>query len=119
MNTLETGDGRTRVCLAWQQWGGDLHVHIGGGEHHLGAVALVGRQPDGETCEGVLGVPPHKEAELALNAAKTLHAALGVSVCVTAGIHLDRITPAETAGVLRNVDHGVERLAALLRQRPA
>ena len=43
-------------------------------------------------------------------AAAALHQAVGVNVCVTAGIHLDDITPDEIAAVLRTVDEGVARL---------
>jgi len=113
--TLTAGNGRTRLLLNWQRRGRDLHVHIGGGDEHVGAVALVGRQADGEVFEGVLHLPPHKETELALDAARKLHAATGVSVCVTAGVHLETITPAEIATVLRNADRAVARLAVLLR----
>jgi len=115
VNELETGTGRTRVCLTWKRWGDDLHVHVGGGEHHIGVVALAGRQPDGETYASVLCAPPHREGQLALNAAKTLHAATDATVCVTAGVHLDAITRGEIAAVLRNVEQGVERLARMLR----
>jgi hypothetical protein len=114
VNTLNTGSGRTRVRVTWRRWGNDLHVHIGGGADHVGAVALVGQQPDGETYASVLRVPPHKEGQLAMNAAQTLHAATGATVCVTAGVHLDGITPAEIAAVLRNAEEGVGRLARRL-----
>ncbi len=114
MKTLQVGSGRTRVCLTWRRWGNDLHVHVGGGAHHIGAVAFVGRQPDGKTCASVLRISPHKEDQLAMNAAKALHAAIDGNVCVTAGVHLDAITRAEIAAVLRNAEKGVERLARRL-----
>jgi hypothetical protein len=115
VDTLEIGSGRTRVHLTWKRWGSDLHVHVGGGAQHIGAVALVGRQPDGETYASVLAVPPHKEDQLALDAAKTLHTTTGANVCVTAGIHLDAISDAEIARLLRNVEKGVAHLAGLLQ----
>lgn len=115
MDTLEIGTGRMRVCLTWQRWGKDLHVHIAGGRHHVGAVALVGWQPDGELYSGVLHLPPHKEGQLAGEAARSLHGALGGNICVTAGIHLDEITPAEVEGVLENVRAGVGLLARRLQ----
>jgi hypothetical protein len=89
-------------------------VHVGGGAHHIGAVALAGRQPDGETYVSVLRVPPHKEDQLAMNAARALHAATGATVCVTAGVHLGGITAAEITAILRNVREGVERLTRRL-----
>lgn len=102
--------------LTWQHRGDDLHVHIGGGTDHIGVVALAGRQGDGQTRVEVLRVPPHKEDRLARAAAETLHAAIGVNVCVTAGIHLDNITSAEIAEVTENVKAGIERLADMLRK---
>lgn len=117
MHRLEAGSGRTRVWLTWRVWGSDLHVHIGGGSQHIGAVALVGRQPDGERYEGVLHVPPHREDQITLQAAQALHAATGVNICVTAGIHLDGITPGEIKAVRQNVRDGTADLAATLRTR--
>lgn len=110
MNEFEVGSGRTRLLFAWRRWGPDLHVHIAGGDHHIGAASLVGRQPDGRTYEGTFAVPPHKEDTVVARAAAALHQATGVNVSVTAGIHLDDITPDEIAAVLRTVDEGVARL---------
>jgi hypothetical protein len=114
MNTLETGHGRTRLSFTWQRWGNGLHVHIAGGDHHIGAAALVGKTPSGDTCTGVLVVPPHKEDQMVLRAAHALHDAVGVTVCVTGGVHLDNITWDEISVVLRNADEGVRQLVELL-----
>jgi hypothetical protein len=62
----------------------------------------------------VLCVPPHKEDQLALRAARKLHAALGVTVCVSAGIHVERVSSDEIATVLENVDQGIARLEQIL-----
>lgn len=115
MKSLETGSGRTRIRLSWQRHGGDLYVHIGGGDDHIGAAALVGRHAGGEASGGVLCIRPHKEDRLVLDAARTLHAAFGAAVCVTAGIHLDDIRPEEIDAVLQNVEKGVALLAAKLQ----
>ena len=115
MSQLEVGTGRTRVRLTWRHRGKDLHVHIGGGEDHIGAVALAGRAVDGEAYARTLRIPPHKEGPLALAAARKLHAATGVRVCVTAGIHLDGITRAEIAEVARNARAGIQQLVGMLR----
>jgi len=115
MNTLETGSGRTRVRLTWQRWGDDLHVHIGGGRDHIGAVALVGRDRSGETCARVLAVPPHKEDQMVLQAARRLHAAVGANVCVTGGVHVENITPDEIALIPLNAEEGIEQLVRMIR----
>jgi hypothetical protein len=115
MNMLETGSGRTRLRLAWQRWGSDLHVHIGGGQDHIGAAALVGRDPSGEAYARVLAVPPHKEGEPVLRAAQRLHAAIGGNVCVTGGVHLEKITRDEVARILRNTEEGIEQLVRMIQ----
>lgn len=115
---LEIGSGRTCVRVVWRRWGSDLHVHIGGGAEHIGAAALVGVGPDGHRWEGVLRLPPHREDQLAREAAQALHAATGRTVCVTAGIHLERITPAEIRQIVQNVRTAAARLAATLRACP-
>jgi hypothetical protein len=112
----EIGSGRTLVRVTWQRWGADLHVHIGGGDEHIGAAALVGQADDGKPYAETLRIPPHQEDRLALAAAWRLHAAIGTNVCVTAGIHLDAITPAEIGDVTRNIEAGVERLAGELQK---
>ena len=84
-----------------------MYVHIGGGVDHIGAVALAGTRPDGAAYAEVLCVPPHKEGEPALAAARTIQRALGVNVCVTAGFHLDDITRDEIAEVLQNMNRAV------------
>jgi len=119
VNTLETGSGRTRIRLVWQYRGRDLHVHISGGADHVGAVALAGSGPDGAALAGVLWLPPHREDELALATARRLHAAGGVTVCVTAGIHVEALTPKELARVLENVERAVAALARRLEGDPA
>lgn len=115
MGELETGVGRTRLRFQWHRRGEDLQVHIAGGTDHIGAVALVGRQPDGKPLDASLHLPPHREQDLALAAARTLHAATGRTVCVTAGIHLDNISSEEISQVLRTVDEGISQVLAALK----
>jgi len=116
MNTFETGRGRTRLTFTWQYWGDDLHVHIAGGRHHIGAVALAGRDPSGQAYLHALAVPPHKEDQMVLRAARALHEALGVTVCVTGGVHLGDITWEEISTVLQNADEGVGHLLRTLEK---
>lgn len=115
MQEFETGTGRTLVRLGWRRWGTDLYVHIGGGAAHVGAAALAGRTGDGESYARMLRIAPHKEGGLALAAAEKLHAATGGNVCVTAGIHVESITPSEIRDVTRNAELAVEHLAGELR----
>jgi hypothetical protein len=117
MEQFEAGTGRTRVRLSWWRWGNDLYVHIGGGAAHVGAAALAGRTSEGESYARMLCIAPHKEGDLALAAAEKLHAATGGNVCVTAGVHVESITPAEIRDVTRNAELAAEHLAGELRAR--
>ena len=114
MCRLESGSGRTRIELSWEWCGDDLRVHIGGRGNHLGAVALVGRDPAGRVCSSVQRIPPHREDEIALRAAELLHGGTGRTTCVTAGIHLDKITPDEIEEVGRNALAAARLLAQRL-----
>jgi len=115
MHSFEIGEGRTRLTVAWTRWGRDLQVHIGGGEHHIGAVALAGCTPEGQIQRHMVRIPPHKEGPVVEQAARTLHEATGVNVCVSSGIHLDDISRGEIDTVLRTAEEGVARLARMLR----
>lgn len=115
MNKLTAGSGRAQLTFTWEHRGRDLSVHVGGGADHIGAVAMAGFGPDGRPFQGALCLPPHREDELALRAARTLRDALGSTVCVSAGVHLDDITREEIADVLRAADEGVRRLIERLR----
>jgi hypothetical protein len=118
METFEIGTGRTRLTVAWQFWGPDLHVHIGGGDHHIGAVALVGTTPAGRVHREVARVPPHKEDRIVDAAAVALHKETGGNVCVTAGVHVDSISKEEIDSVLQTAQAGVDRLIHSLRGGP-
>ncbi len=115
MKSFEIGTGRTRLTIAWERWGKDLHVHIGGGEHHIGAVALVGCSPDGKNHRHVGDIPPHKEAKIVERAARVLHMETGGNICVTAGIHIEEACKAEIETILRTVDEGIARIVQSLR----
>lgn len=117
MDAFEIGEGRTRLSVAWTRWGRDLHVHIGGGAHHIGAVALFGRTPDGQAQRHVVCIPPHKEGPVVERAARALHEATGVNVCVSSGIHLDAISREEIDAVMRTAEEGVARLVRTLCPR--
>jgi hypothetical protein len=116
MKKFTAGSGRAQLTFTWEPHGQDWSIHIGGGAHHLGAVAMAGRGPDGRLFQGALCLPPHREDDLALRAARTLHNALGSTVCVSAGVHLDDISQEEIAEVLRVADEGVQRLISQLRE---
>jgi hypothetical protein len=118
MDSFEIGTGRTRLTVAWQFWGPDLHVHIGGGDHHIGAVALIGTTPAGHVHRQVARVPPHQEDRIVDAAAVALHTNTGGNVCVTAGVHVQDISKEEIETILQTADAGVDRLVRSLRSAP-
>lgn len=115
---LDVGRGRTAVWLVLTPQGRDLVLRIGGGDAHVGAVAVVSPAGGtaGEPCDVLTVVPGHKEGPLARLAARRLAAAAGRTCVCAAGIHLDAITPAEIAAVVANAERGVEMLAAALEE---
>jgi hypothetical protein len=115
MESFDVGAGRTKLTIAYHRWGKDLHVHIGGGEHHIGAVALAGRTPSGQTHLEVVGIPPHKEDRIVEQAARTLQQATGHNVCVTAGIHVPNISKEEIEQILRTAAAGVAHVISTVQ----
>ncbi len=107
---LELGTGRTRVRLDLVAQGRDLVLHLGGGEAHVGAVAVAA--PGGPVLLTV--VPGHKEGPLAEQAAAALSEAGGCTCAVVAGIHQDDATAEEIAAIVGNVNEGVALLARAL-----
>ncbi len=80
--------------------GEDLCVLFSGGDQpHIGAAALgawtssVTNPDKKQATASLLTVPGHKEGPLALSAAEILTKALGKTVAVTVGIHIEDITP--------------------------
>ncbi len=115
MKSFEIGTGRTQLTIAWKRWGKDIYVHIGAGVHHIGAVALVGCCPDGNTHWHIGDIPPHKEATIVERAAQVLHTETGRNVCATAGIHIEDACKAEVETILRIADEGIAQLVQSLR----
>ena len=121
--SLTLRQGRVQVELAWIQAGRDLSVTLCGGDvPHIGAVAVSQPRPShaeaGVTSAStsVITVHGHKEDDLARAAAARLASALGVTVCVACGIHMDAIRPEEIIQVREMAGELVERLVERLSQ---
>ncbi len=112
VNAFHIGDGRTQVTFSWQMHGADLRVHIAGGADHIGAAALAAPTVSVQAA----GVPPHREEEIVRVVASRLAEQLRVAVCVTAGIHVDRITREEIQTIRAVCDTGADRLVRILRE---
>ena len=115
MKSFDIGTGRTQLTISWKRWGKDLYVHIGGGDHHIGAVAFVGCSPDGNSHQHVGNIPPHQEARIVERAAHVLHTEIGGNICATAGIHIENACKAEIETILRTADDGIACLVQSLR----
>lgn len=117
-----SGEGRLRVEAVAVVAGRDLVVTIfGGSGPHVGAVALAQARPSltgsGETSatSSVLTLLGHKDDVVAREAADKLAAALGCTVVVTAGLHVDQAGEAEIATLATAAGECVEELLAQLK----
>ena len=99
------GHGRTRVCLDARQVGEDILVYLYNENIHLGAVAVAEFDHKAQRAStSVITVLGHKDDAVAQQAAHSISKHLKKTVCVVAGIHIDRITTLEISEVLRNAE---------------
>jgi hypothetical protein len=91
--------GRIALESRVVRMGRDVQCLLGGGDAHIGTVALAWSDGDADEQSRLLGLPGHREDEIALRMARTLARTLGCAVCVSAGIHFDAITREEIAVV--------------------
>lgn len=116
---FSAGAGRRRV------WGnalfsvGGLSVNLLGGDApHIGAVAValprasLVRRGRRSATTSVLAIVGHKDDAVARSMADALARHLGVTVVVTAGIHIARARPADIAAVLRNARAATKAILA-------
>lgn len=98
--TFSRALGRLKITATLFGLGPDLVIFLGGGDQHLGAVALAATQ----ATMGCLQIPGHRESDPATRMASAIAAACGRNVAVCAGIHYDGITSAEISQVLAICD---------------
>jgi gallate decarboxylase subunit D len=120
------GGGRHRVEASALRCGNDLVVAVRGGTlHHIGATAMAVPRPSladpslSSASASVLCVAGHKEDELARGVALRLATALGCTVTVVAGLHVDNANAGDIRLLLENCDYAIERLTERLRQMAA
>jgi hypothetical protein len=117
--SFATGAGRHRV------WGTALFSHdglsvnvLGGTVPHLGAVAVglprpsLARPGRRSATTSVIALVGHKDDELARSVATELARHLGITVVVTAGVHLRRAGSSDIAAVIRNAGDAVKAILA-------
>ncbi|WP_165065049.1 hypothetical protein [Desulfovibrio sp. ZJ200] len=95
--------GRLTLTLRLCRMGRDWQAVLTGGEAHLGGTALAVPEAAPSSPAGAAGVTVrvlsrdtrHKDHELAAFLARALAAQLACAVCVSAGVHYDRISKEE------------------------
>lgn len=125
---------RFRLQATIVPMGNDLSIALFGGDRpHIGATALafptteskVGPaiEPEGKSSKqaankptiSVKSVPGHREDQLAADLAGKMASALGVTVSLTCGIHLDNITKQEIEEVLSMAEALIQDVLNRLR----
>lgn len=122
--TVETGEGKYRICLVATVTPEGIMINLLGGERpHLGAVVLSIPRPglDGSgktSCTtSVIPLLGHKDDEAARPVAEMVARATGHPVSVAAGIHVDRAAAGEIALLLENTGRAAEKLLHLLLKK--
>jgi hypothetical protein len=102
---ITKGEGRTRISLAVQGFGGDLVVFIYNENAHVGAVA-VGEydHKQNRASTSVITRLGHKDDVIAQKAAYLISKHTKRPSCVIAGVHLDNITGEEIEKLLEVTD---------------
>jgi hypothetical protein len=117
---LSLSRGRVTLRLTVNRLGADLAVTLSGGDRpHIGAVAVSQPRPaDTKATTSVIAILGHREDELARAMAARLAVVTQGIVCVTCGIHVDRIRPDEIEEVHRMSEELVDELLKRLGLPP-
>jgi hypothetical protein len=117
---VTAGEGRRAVRLELRAQGRDLLLMVGGGEAHVGAVAVESpADPLGPASADLIVVPGHKEGPLAAECARAVAVAAGCTCTAVVGIHQDAATPDEIAAIVANVRRGLATLVGKLAAPPS
>lgn len=102
---ITKGEGRTRISLSVQGFGGDLVVFIYNENAHVGAVA-VGEYDHKQNRASISVITRlgHKDDVIAQKAAYLISKHTKRPSCVIAGVHLDNITGEEIEKLLEVTD---------------
>lgn len=117
--SFAAGAGRHRVWGTALVSQGSLSVNLlGGTAPHIGAVAVAlarwsrARSGQRSATTSVFALLGHKDDELARSVATELARRLGITVVVTAGVHLPRARSRDIASVVRNAGDAVKAILA-------
>jgi len=90
--------------------GQDIVFLVTGGEAHIGAVAIAYVSDEKYAIVKVLSLPGHREAELAAELAETASLAIGHTVAVLVGIHLDSPTRGDIEAIVEEARRKMRQL---------
>jgi hypothetical protein len=109
---LVVGQGREKVELSLRPHGRDWLLTIGGGDTHVGAVAVVAPTTlqEDQPHESLTVVPGHKEGPLALLAARRVAEVTGRTCVCLAGVHQNQATESEIQAIVSNIERGTSKL---------
>ena len=118
---ITAGDGDMAVAARAMRCGADIAVAVTGGTAaHIGAVALGEFEPErGSATVSCITVRTHLDDRVACRFAKRLSAALGCTVTVSAGLHVDDAGEAEIAALVENSERCLSALLAALKEETA
>lgn len=111
-------EGGFRLDALLQRLGDDYLLTLWGGAAHIGAVAAAQPRPGLEdpprpsATASVFCYVGHKEDEVVKPVSERMASELGARVVVAAGMHWDRLTPADIEQVKKNALHLVDRIIA-------
>ena len=106
---ITKGEGRTRISLAVQDFGGDLVVFIYNENAHIGAVAIGEYDhKQNRASTSVITRLGHRDDVIAQKAAYLISKHTKRPSCVIAGVHLDNITEEEIEKLLEVADSCVK-----------
>ncbi len=116
--SVTAGTGALTVRADAVRCGADLAVAVAGGTGpHIGAAALGEYEPErGSATVSCITVRTHRDDRVACRFAKRLSAALGCTVSVSAGLHVDGAGEAEIAALVENSERCLDKLLAELKE---
>lgn len=117
-----SGEGKTALDCSVTLMGKDVAVAIGGGEAHIGSVALAVPRKSltgsgNSATVSLLNLTGHKDDFLTKDMAERLAKELNAVVVVTAGFHLDHIGAGEIEAVLANGEAACTEILRRLRRK--
>jgi gallate decarboxylase subunit D len=111
-HVIEKGHGRTAIRLRLLTMGRDLMLMLGGGEDHVGALAVAVPGEGGPDLT-LLEIGSHREGPLAEECAELICRRSKRTVSVVAGIHYDDATKAEIEEIMENARQAFREMAEL------